>query len=339
MVQCRLHLVVAPLVAMPTRLSRLSAPAALLLSFPRVRSLVVPPTIDRQASLIAGFRERIAECNREGPPSTPFYVGSDLAGRVPNTLASFFAGYPEIFDCSDDAINLKAKLVDASVDERTAAIATVTAAMREAGLVKGWRDELLSVSTAYDAPPAFLVERTCLPLFGAKGYGVHVNGWCVDPSTNEPCLWVATRALSKPTWPGMLDHLVAGAQPAGLSPSENVVKEAGEEAGVPEELAKTAVPVSICSYVGTDEFGQLKRDVLFNYDLQLPWDFEPKAVDGEVESFERWPLSKVADAVAFGKPAFYKPNCNLVVIDFLVRRGFLTPDAPGYVELVSGLRV
>ena len=90
----------------------------------------------------------------------------------------------------------------------------------------------------------------------------------------------------------MLDHLVAGAQPAGLSPSENVVKEAGEEAGVPVDLAKTAVPVSICSYVGTDEFGQLKRDVLFNYDLQLPWDFEPTAVDGEVESFERWPLSR-----------------------------------------------
>ena len=48
---------------------------------------------------------------------------------------------------------------------------------------------------------------------------------------------------------------------------------------------------------------------------------------------------KVADAVAFGTPSKYKPNCNLVVIDHLVRQGFVSADAPGYVEMVKGLRV
>ena len=46
-------------------------------------------------------------------------------------------------------------------------------------------------------------------------------------------------------------------------------------------------------------------------------------VDGEVESFERWSYDKVAEAVAYGKPAAYKPNCNLVVIDLLVRSGYI----------------
>ena len=149
---------------------------------------------------------------------------------------------------------------------------------------------------------------------------------------------VATRSKSKQTWPGMLDHLVAGAQPAGISPSANVVKEAGEEAGVPPEMAASAKSVGIVSYEGVDEKGNLKQDVLFCYDLLLPWDFEPEAVDGEVESFERWPYAKVAEAVAYGRPAAYKPNCNLVVIDHLVRQGFVTPDAPGYLGLLASLR-
>lgn len=44
-------------------------------------------------------------------------------------------------------------------------------------------------------------------------------------------LWVARRSRSKPTWPGMLDHIVAGAQPFGISCYDNVIKEAEEEVG------------------------------------------------------------------------------------------------------------
>jgi hypothetical protein len=33
-----------------------------------------------------------------------------------------------------------------------------------------------------------------------------------------------------------------------------------------------------------------------------------------------------------------KPNCYLVIIDFLVRRGFVSPDTPGYLDLVRELR-
>jgi hypothetical protein len=34
----------------------------------------------------------------------------------------------------------------------------------------------------------------------------------------------------------------------------------------------------------------------------------------------------------------YKPNCNLVVIDFLVRHGVISCDSPRYLELVRKLR-
>ena len=47
--------------------------------------------------------------------------------------------------------------------------------------------------------------------FGARAYGVHVNGYVRTPDGGIE-LWVARRSKTKPTWPGMLDHIVAGGQ-------------------------------------------------------------------------------------------------------------------------------
>lgn len=63
--------------------------------------------------------------------------------------------------------------------------------------------------------------------------------------------------------------------------------------------------------------------------------------DGEVEEFMRLPLSQVASIIAAGPEASgdaFKDNCNLVIIDFLLRHGYLTPDMKGYCQLLVGLR-
>lgn len=263
-------------------------------------------------------------------------------GAVAAPLAAALADAGDAFVVGGGAVRLAPALRGAPAAARTAAVAAVTAELRARGVVEGWRDELLAVVPAYGDEPAFLVERAAYPLLGCKGYGVHVNGFAV--SRGELRLWVGTRSATKQTFPGMLDHICAGQQPHDLAPGENVVKEAGEEAGIPEEIARRAKSVGVCSYRGVDEWGQLKNDVLFCYDLELPWDFEPIAVDGEVEGFERWDLDRVAAAVAtgannaIGEFTSYKPNCNLVVIDFLVRIGWLSADAPGYLQLVDELR-
>lgn len=40
----------------------------------------------------------------------------------------------------------------------------------------------------------------------------------------------------------MYDHIVAGGQPYGITPIDNVIKECEEEASIPIELAKLAKP-------------------------------------------------------------------------------------------------
>jgi hypothetical protein len=55
-----------------------------------------------------------------------------------------------------------------------------------------------------------------------------------------------------------------------------------------------------------------------------------------VESFRLVDLEELAHLVA--DTDAFKLNCNLVVIDFLVRHGLLSPEDPDYLPILQGLR-
>lgn len=206
--------------------------------------------------------------------------------------------------------------------------------LSEDGVIPGWRNEMYPVVNFFGASPFFSLERAAVPYFGTKAYGVHINGFSVD-SNGKMYLWVARRSMTKQTFPGMLDHVVAGGQPVGLSCKENVIKECDEEAGIPREIAERAMPVSAVSYEDI-EASRLKRDVLFCYDLELPFDFKPYNKDGEVDNFTLFPIEEVKKILQTSEA--YKPNCALVVIDFLFRHGYITPDQTGYLQILTSLR-
>ena len=129
---------------------------------------------------------------------------------------------------------------------------------------------------------------------------------------------------------------MAGGQPATITVAENVIKECQEEADIPEPLARQARPVGLISYTMAVEDG-LRRHAMYVYDLDMPGDFTPKPFDGEVEEFRLLPIDEVAAIVRDSLDDF-KFNCSLLVIDFLIRHGVITPDDPDYFELVTGLR-
>jgi hypothetical protein len=70
--------------------------------------------------------------------------------------------------------------------------------------------------------------------------------------------------------------------------------------------------------------------------VELSPDFEPQNTDGEVESFTLLPLEEVARLVRDTDE--FKLNCNLVIIDFLLRHGYLAPEHEEYLDLATGLR-
>ncbi len=102
------------------------------------------------------------------------------------------------------------------------------------------------------------------------------------------------------------------------------------------ELATRAVPAGAVSYRCERPEG-LRDDVFFNFDLELPDDFIPRNTDGEVESFELWPMARVMETMRETRD--FKFNVNLVILDFAIRHGVLTPDDPDYQEIWEGLRL
>lgn len=205
-----------------------------------------------------------------------------------------------------------------------AALPGMARAMADRGLLR-WRGEAFDVRATPDGPVLSQIDRGALPAFGVLAFGVHVNG--LVRRNNGLHVWVARRAANKHLDPGKLDHLVAGGVPAGLTPEATVIKEAAEEAAIPEALAGSARRVAVLEYAMERPEG-LRRDRLVCFDLDLPEDFSPAAADGEVESFALWPLRRAYEAVRDTDD--FKFNVSLVLIDLFLRTGLIDPESqPG----------
>ncbi len=182
-----------------------------------------------------------------------------------------------------------------------------------------WRDEAFDVRSEAGAVIA-QVDRGALPLLGLAAAGVHLNGLVQRPDGLH--VWLGRRAADKLLDPGKLDHIVAGGVSAGLDPAQTLAKEAAEEAGLPATLVASAVHRSTLHYTMQRPEG-LRRDTLHCYDLLLPDGYVPHPVDGEVASFELWPIGAVLDTVR--RTDDFKFNVNLVLIDLFLRHG-LVPE-------------
>ncbi len=275
--------------------------------------------------------DRIRECNAHDLTNfLPFYVEGARVGWVKKPFARRLSGF-DAFAVSTDAVEMAAELTEP--EARTAAMAEVVDALAADGVVTGLRGEMYPVSTSFGAAPLLIMERAAAAHFGVRAYGVHLTGYVRGPD-GETSVWVGLRDPDKHAFPGQLDNLVAGGQPVGISLSENLAKEAREEASIPPELIARARPAGCVSYCQEIAEG-LRPDVLFCYDLELPADFQPVNTDGEVVEFYLWTVDKTMHVIASTRE--FKFNCNLVNIDFFVRHGFIAPDHPDYVEILRGL--
>ncbi|XP_020233241.1 nudix hydrolase 20, chloroplastic [Cajanus cajan] len=292
---------------------------------------------------LQGFSHKVQLCNRASEKQSeflPFVIEDHVVGFIHNGFVEHLRGFGEVFVFPKDKYNgcPNGEIVSLhpllkTTEERTSAVGYVVERLGEEQ-IPGIRNELYPVTSSFGAPIFFSLERAAAPYFGIKAYGVHMNGYVeVD---GEKHLWVGKRSDTKQTYPGMLDHLVAGGLPHGIDCQENLVKECEEEAGIPRSISIKAIPVGAVSYMDIDGF-RFKRDVLFCYDLKLPKDFVPKNEDGEVDSFKLIPIKQVAEVIR--DTQFFKPNCSLVIIDFLFRHGYICPEYHGYLDLLRSLRI
>ena len=276
--------------------------------------------------------DRIKACNNVTDVTSylPFFVSDARVGWIHHEFSHALLPFDDCFTVKADSVRLADHLGD--YQSRTAAVHQVIRSLNKAGWFSGWRAEPYAVGKGFYEKPFFEMERAAVPRFGVAAYGVHVNGFVKDG--DELLMWIARRADDKPTYPGMLDNMVAGGQPVGLGLLENMIKESAEEASVPREIADLAKPAGVISYKN-EEDNCLKPDTMFIFDMELPREFVPKNIDGELAGFQLLPVRKVMEIIA--DTADFKFNCAAVIIDFLVRHGVLGPEDPEYIEIQRGL--
>lgn len=203
-------------------------------------------------------------------------------------------------------------------------------------VLEKWRNELYTI---HRSDLLIRMERSGSPLFGIVTYGVHMTTYVHTQDGMK--IWVPRRAKGK-TYGGMLDNTVAGGIATGEQPFECIIREAAEEASFPEDLVRaTARPCGTISYFSFrderagGEAGLLQPEVQFVYDMEIGSAVVPKPCDDEVEDFRLWTVAEVQDALSKG---LFKPNCALLLLDFFIRHGILTPqNEKDYVEIVSRL--
>ena len=118
----------------------------------------------------------------------------------------------------------------------------------------------------------------------------------------------------------------------------NTITSAGREAAVQQGMMmKSLRAAGLVSYRYETAMG-LATKILHVYDIELPEYWRPFNGNGEIDGFT---LMRIPDVIQHmrTKPDKWKPNAMLVNIDLAVRRGYITPDDPEYLELVHSLRV
>ena len=273
------------------------------------------------------YLERVQFATRYDLSSyAPVELEGAIVGYVHLELAEVLADLSAVFQITESGLSFQDSLAD--YESRTLAFDSILPSLRDAGFVRAAVHEQFEVARTLGGRPLMAVDRSAVESFGIISAGFHLNGVVGDR------MWIARRAMDKPTFPGELDNMVAGGWPRGISLADNVVKECAEEANIPVELARTARPVGVMTYV-MEVNGGLRRHAMYLMDLEVPHDFQPEAVDGEVDSFELMSIKEVARLVR--ETCEFKYNSAVAVIDHLIRTGRITPEEPGYVDIVRGM--
>ncbi|CAI6334849.1 unnamed protein product [Periconia digitata] len=190
----------------------------------------------------------------------------------------------------------------------------------EASAFSGWCDELFPIYTN-ERVHILDLDGAGVDAFGIVNFACHLNGYVKTDSGIK--YWVPRRARTKVSFPGMLDNTVGGSLRSRESPLDCIVREAAEEAGLPEDIARANIKAC-----GALTF-------YYVYEIALPEDTVPAPFDGEAESFTLMALDEVVSALRKGD---FKLDCAMTWMAFLIRKGHVNAEnEPHIIEICSRL--
>ena len=249
--------------------------------------------------------------------SLPLFISGQRCGWLFAKAAQALAGLKHV-EISPDSAHIGRLM--GSGPELNALLATVATTLRQAGCAPGWRNELLDVWPEYpagsavsvDSKPLAAIERGVVRPLGLLTRAVHLSGWSQDGH-----LWVARRALTKATDPGMWDTLVGGLISSQEDVQLGLVRESDEEAGLEAHDIAGRTPLrTIGRMLRQVPEGYQSEDVL-TCECVLPAHVIPKNRDGEVMEIQLMAPATIFNMLTQGA---FTLEASIVVTDDLLRR-------------------
>lgn len=216
----------------------------------------------------------------------------------------------EVFSRQSPNLVVNGQCQLASGPTLSAELAELALRLHEQGCIPKWRDELLDVWCGNNVVGA--IERGAVRPLGLLTRAVHLNAWSAKGE-----LWVARRALNKPTDPGMWDTLVGGLvghhEPDDLA----LVRETQEEAGLAEiDIAGRGPIRSIYRMQRRVNEGFQCEEVLTS-DCVLADDASPQNQDGEVMDIVCLPVADIETMLLDGA---FTLEASIVIAESLLDR-------------------
>jgi ADP-ribose pyrophosphatase YjhB (NUDIX family) len=238
----------------------------------------------------------------------PVVMAGVEVGLCSPEVASFLASSTPHFALVD----YRLLLLDDGLDEagRSALLNDCALRLRDAGLLRGWRDERLDIRPTPDDLPIAVIERAACRTLGITTVAVHLNAF-----TPGGELIVARRAGHKQIDPGLWDNLVGGMVPAGETQGQALRREAREEAGL--DLAGVALARGGRVHVTRQVPEGFQSEIVQVFDAVLADGTELRNQDGEVAAIERRPVAAVVEAIERDE---FTLESALVTLDALLRR-------------------
>jgi 8-oxo-dGTP pyrophosphatase MutT (NUDIX family) len=256
----------------------------------------------------------------------PFVVDGVVVGSVASHHVHALATWPQWLQVTDTALTW---LAPAATRDDT--LAHINVALRDQGLLRGWRNECFAIVNPHTGTPLMRTERAAARFWGTLTQGAHATGYVRDAQSHVQWLWIAQRAFNKSTDPGLFDNLIGGGVPLGQSPLQTLVREGWEEAGL-TATQMHGVQRGRVLRTCRDVPEGLQWEDLHSFDVELPHGLHPHNQDGEVQSFQ---CLNVASALALAAGPSMTVDAALVTLDFALRHNLI--DATSAPTLQSQL--
>jgi 8-oxo-dGTP pyrophosphatase MutT (NUDIX family) len=280
---------------------------------------------------VIGWPALAAALAHDAAARVPFVIAGCRVGSVAREHLPALAAWPRALRITPTEVTLSVPAA-----ERDATLAGINAALHAQGWVRGWRDETYAIVAGAGGPRLARTERAASRFWGTLTFGAHASGYVAGARGQPARLWIARRALTKQTDPGLLDNLVGGGVPDGQTPLQTLVREAWEEAGLQPAQLRAARPGRVLR-LQRDVAEGLQLEHLHSFDLELPAGVHPANQDGEVAGFE---CLEVDEALARAAAGAMTVDAALVTLDFALRHRLLPPAvAPALEAAIAPLFV